>query len=139
MANTSPKFGGLVVASLAGVVGSKYLLGGALAAVGMDMVSSVMVTDSLVLTFAVGILLGIVTAALAGAFVLARPMTTLVFLGVAGLSIPAVRNADLVIVAETIGMGLSMLYLLVRNPIERIEPAHIDENDSATRHGSTLR
>ena len=139
MANTSPKFGGLVVALLAGVVGTKYLLGGALAAVGMDIVSSVMVTDSLVLTFTVGILLGIVTAALAGAFVLARPMTILVFLGVAGLSIPAVRNADLVIVAETIGMGLSMLYLLVRNPIERIEPAHIDENDSATRHGSTLR
>ncbi|PSP83510.1 hypothetical protein BRC96_06710 [Halobacteriales archaeon QS_6_64_34] len=139
MANTSPKFGSLVVASLAGVVGTKYLLGGALAAVGMNMVSSVMVTDSLALTFTVGILLGIVTAALAGAFVLARPMTILVFLGAAGLSIPAVRNADPVIVAETIGMGLSMLYLLVRNPIERIEPAHIDENDSATRHGSTLR
>ena len=139
MANTSPTFGGLVVASLAGEVGTQYLLGGALAAVDATAVSSVLVMDSVPMTFAVGTVLGLVTAALAGAFVLARPMTILVFLGVVGLSLPALRAVDPVIVAESIAMALSMLYLLVRNPTERVEPAHIDENDSATRHGSTLR
>lgn len=139
MANTSPKFGGLVIASLAGVVGTKYLLGGALAAVDATSVSSVLVLDNLAVTFAVAIALGLVAGALAGAFALARLLTILVFLGVIGLSVPALRAADPVIAAESIAMGLSILYLLVRSPIERIDPAHVDEDDSATRHGSTLR
>lgn len=139
MANTSPRFGGLVVASLAGVVGTKYLLGGALVSANAEVVSSVLVTDSLALTFAVGAALATVTGALAGAFVLARVMTVVTFLGVIALSYPALRAGDPVIVAESVGMGLSILYLLARSPVERTEPAHIDETDSATRHGSTLR
>jgi len=139
MTNTSPRFGGLVVASLAGVVGTKYLLGGALAAVDATSVSSVLVMDSVPATFAVGTVLALVTGALASAFVLARPMTIAVFLGVVGLSVPALRAADPVIVAESVAMVLSVLYLIVRNPIERTEPANVDESDSASRHGSTLR
>ena len=128
-----------MVASLAGVVGTKYLLGGALAAVDATSVSSVLVMDSVPATFAVGTVLALVTGALASAFVLARPMTIAVFLGVVGLSVPALRAADPVIVAESVAMVLSVLYLIVRNPIERTEPANVDESDSASRHGSTLR
>src|SRR6056297_742953 len=101
MANTSPKFGGLVVASLAGVVGTKYLLGGALASVDATSVSAVLVMDSVPVTFAVGTLLGLVTGALATAFVLARPMTIAVFLGIIGLSVPALQAADPVIITES--------------------------------------
>jgi len=139
MANTSPKFGGLVVASLAGVVGTKYLLGGALAAVDATSLSAVLVMDSIPATFAVGTILGLVTGALVSAFILSRQMTIAVFLGIIALSVPAIRAADPVIVIESIGMGLSILYLLVRSPVERVEPANIDESDSASRHGSTLR
>ncbi|MDS0258228.1 hypothetical protein NDI56_02255 [Haloarcula sp. S1CR25-12] len=139
MADTSPRFGGLVVASLAGVVGTKYLLGGALAGAGVSVVQSVLVTDSLAVTFAVGILLGIVTGALAGGFILARVMTIVSFLTVMALSVPALRIGDPVIVAESVGMGLALLYLFVRSPIERVEAAHIDDTDSASRTGSTLR
>jgi len=139
MANTSPKFGGLVVASLAGVVGTKYLLGGALAAVDATSLSAVMVMDSVPATFVVGTILGLVTGALATGFVLARPMAIAVFLGVIGLSLPALQALDPIIVTESVAMGLSILYLLARNPIERTEPANVDETDSASRHGSTLR
>ncbi len=139
MADTSPKFGGLVVASLAGVVGTKYLLGGALAAVGTSVVSSVLVADRVAVTLAVGVVLALVAGALAGAFVLARLMAVATFFAVIALSYPSLRAVDPVIVAESVGMGLSVLYLLVRSPIERTEPSHIDESDSATRHGSTLR
>ena len=45
MAERSPKFGALVVASLAGVVGTKYVLGGALALINDAVVSSVTVGD----------------------------------------------------------------------------------------------
>ena len=139
MANTSPTFGGLVIASLAGVVGTKYLLGGALASVDATSINSVLVMDSVPTTLAVGAVLCLVAGALAGTFVLARPMTVALFLSVLGLSVPALRAVDPVIVAESIGLGLSVLYLLVRSPVTRTEPAHIDESDSATRHGSTLR
>ncbi|MBX0285767.1 hypothetical protein EGH22_05480 [Halomicroarcula sp. F28] len=139
MANTSPKFGGLVVASLAGVVGTKYLLGGALAAVEATSLSSVLVLDSIPATFAVGTILGLVTGALVSAFVLSRQMAIAVFLGVIALSVPALRAADPVILVESVGMALSILYLLVRSPVERIEQANVDESDSASRHGSTLR
>jgi hypothetical protein len=139
MADTSPKFGGLVVASLAGVVGTKYLLGGALATVDATEVSSVLVMEHIPLTFAVGILLALVTSALASGFVLARAMAIVTFVAVTALSIGALRAGDLVIVAESIGMGLSILYLFVRSPVQRVESASVDEDDSATRYGSTLR
>ncbi|WP_262176289.1 hypothetical protein [Haloarcula laminariae] len=139
MADTSPRFGGLVVASLAGVVGAKYLLGGALAAVGASVVDSVLVTDRIAVTLAVGVVLALVAGALAGAFVLARAMAIAAFLAVIALSYPALRAFDPVTVVESVGMALSVLYLSVRSPIVRTEPSHIDESDSATRHGSTLR
>lgn len=139
MVDTSPTFGGLVVASLVGVVGTKYLLGGALASAGASMVDWVLVTDSIAATFAVGVILYLAGVALATGFVLARSMTITIALGVILVSVPALRAGDIVIIAESIGMGLSVLYLFARSPIERAEQAHIDESDSATRHGSTLR
>jgi cation:H+ antiporter len=126
------------VASLAGVVGTKYLLGGALAMVDATSVTAVLVMQHVPLTFAVGTLLGLTAGAIYGGFVLARPMTVLVFLGVVGLSFTALRAGNPVIVVESIGMGVSTLYLLVRKPVERVEST-VDEDDSATRHGSTLR
>jgi hypothetical protein len=36
-------------------------------------------------------------------------------------------------------MGVSVLYLLVRNPIEVEAATDVDDSDSATRVGSTLR
>jgi len=97
------------------------------------------VTDSIAATFAIGVALYLVAGALGTGFVLARAMAIGVFLGVVLVSVPALRASDIVIVAESVGMGLSVLYLLVRSPIERVEQAHIDDSDSATRHGSTLR
>ena len=128
-----------MVASLAGVVGTKYLLGGALVMVDATTVSSVQVMDSVPLTFVIGTLLGLVTGALAGGFILARAMAILLFVGTVALSVPAMRAGDPVIIMESLGMALSVIYLLARNPIERVEAAQLDEDDSATRYGSTLR
>lgn len=139
MANTSPKFGALVVASLAGVVGTKYLVGGAMALLDASVVSSVMVMGMTPPTLAVGVLLCIVGGAFAEASTLARPLGIMGFLLVMGLSVPAILGLDLIIITETIGMGLAVLYLLVQNPIEIHEGLKVDENESASRVGSTLR
>jgi hypothetical protein len=139
MANTSPKFGALVVASLAGVVGTKYLVGGALALLDASVVSSVMVMGMVPLTLVAGVLLCVVGGAFAEASALARPLGILTFLVVMGLSVPAIVGLDPVIIIETLGMSLAVLYLLVRNPIEIHETLKVDENESASRVGSTLR
>lgn len=139
MANTSPKFGALVVASLSGVVGTKYLVGGAMALLDASVVSSVMVIGMILPTLAVGVLLCIVGGAFAEASTLARPLGIISFLLVIGLSVPAIIGLDLIIITETVGMGIAILYLLVRNPIEVHEGLEVDENESASRVGSTLR
>jgi hypothetical protein len=139
MANTSPKFGALVVASLAGVVGTKYLVGGALALLDASVVSSVMVMGMTPPTLVAGVLLCVVAGAFGDASTLARPLGILTFLLVMGLSVPAIVGLDLVIITETVGMGIAVLYLLVRNPIEVHEALKVDESESATRVGSTLR
>jgi hypothetical protein len=139
MANTSPKFGALVVASLAGVVGTKYLVGGALALLDASVVSSVMVMGMTSLTLVAGVLLCVVAGACADGSALARPLGILSFPVVIGLSVPAIVGLDLVIITETVGMLLAVIYLLVRSPIEVHETLKVDEEESATRVGSTLR
>ena len=139
MADTSPKFGALVVASLAGVVGTKYLLGGALALIDETVTSSMLVADTVGLTIGCGTLLAVAAGGFIEGAVWARASTIVVFLLVGGLSYPAIISADPIIITETIAMGPALVYLLLRNPIKRAEDATVDETDSASRHGSTLR
>lgn len=139
MANTSPKFGALVVASLSGVVGIKYLVGGTLALIDDSVISAVTVADMLSLTLGAGVLLCLVTGALYEAIPWARHLAILSFLAIGGLSVPALMSFDPIIVTETIGMALCTLYLLVRSPFKRDGAADIDDSESGTRTGSTLR
>ena len=139
MANRTPKFGALVIASLAGVVGIKYLVGGSLALIDDSMVSSLMVSDITALSLGVGVMLCLLAGAFFEGVRWARPAGIVTFVAVAGLSVPALRSMDLIIVTETVAMGISVLYLLARNPIEVEAATDVDDSDSATRVGSTLR
>lgn len=139
MVQTTPKFGGWVIGSIAGVVGVKYLLGGAIALIDDSVTSAMLVGDIIPLTLACGFLLCVVAGAFIDGATWARSLTVVSFLLVSGLSIPAVQAQDPVIIAETFGMVLSTLYLFVRNPIERKEVTKVDDSDSASRIGSTLR
>lgn len=139
MVKTNPKFGAWVIGSIAGVVGVKYLLGGAIALIDDGVTSAMLVADIIPLTLACGFLLCVVCGAFVDGATWARPLTILSFMLVGGLSIPAVQAQDPVIIAETIGMVLGTLYLFVRNPIEREEVTKVDDSDSASRIGSTLR
>jgi hypothetical protein len=139
MTSKTPKFGAWVVASLAGIVGIKYVMGGALALIENSVVSSITVSDTIALSLGCGVLLCVVAGAFVECLNWARPVGLVTFLLVAGLSVPALLAMDPIIVAETVGMGLSVLYLLVRSPFETKATTKVDESDSATRVGSTLR
>ncbi|WP_135302432.1 hypothetical protein [Haloarcula amylovorans] len=139
MTERTPRFGALVVASLAAVVGAKYLIGGALAMVETAVSDAMLVSGSVPATFAAGLLLAVVAGGIVDGAAWARAATVLMFLLVAALSVPALLAVDPIIVTETVGMGLASAYLLVRNPIEDESPRRVDEEDSASRIGSTLR
>jgi len=139
MGRTKPKFGALVIASISGVVGGKYLIGGALALMIDAVVSSVLVADMILLTFACGVTLCVAAGAFADGSTWARPITLVTYALVIALSVPALRAMDPVIIAETVAMSVSFLYLVVRNPIKRVDTTKVEDSDSATRFGSTLR
>ncbi|MBX0293746.1 hypothetical protein [Haloarcula nitratireducens] len=139
MTERTPRFGALVVASLAAVVGAKYLIGGVLATVETAVSDAMLVTGSVPATFAAGLLLVVAAGGIVDGAGWARAATVLTFLLVAALSAPALLAFDPIIVTETVGMGLASAYLLVRNPIEDESPRRVDEEDSASRIGSTLR
>ena len=139
MAKTSPKFGAWVVGSFAGVLGLKYLTGGAFWLLGEDVASSLLVQDMGSLTIACGVLLCVITGAFLDGSTRARGAAILAFLLVGGLSIPAVVSLDPVIIIEAVGLSVSLLYLFVRNPIEREEVTQVNDSDSASKFGSTLR
>jgi len=152
MGEREPRFGAYTLASLAGVVGAKYLLGGALAIVSDDPVSEAMVLGGraldlsglpegglLGLTVACGTLLCLVAGGLVDGAGWARGVTVLTFGAVVVVSVPAVLSPNVIIAAESAGMLLAVGYALARNPMRPVETPSIDDDDSASRVGSTLR
>ncbi|WP_276271413.1 hypothetical protein [Haloarcula litorea] len=139
MTEEQQTFDALVLASLAGVVGSKYLLGGALAVMTGSVNGSTLVLGSVPLTLVVGVALAVVAGGFVDRASWARALGLLTFLTVVGLSVPAVLAPDLVITVEAFGLVLAASYLLVRNPVASGDDPEIDEDDSAHRVGSTLR
>jgi len=152
MGEREPRFGAYTLASLAGVVGAKYLLGGALAIVSDDPISEAMVLGGraldlsglpegglLGLTVACGTLLCLVAGGLVDGAGWARGVTVLTFGAVVVVSVPAVLSPNVIIAAESAGMLLAVGYALARNPMRPVETPSIDDDDSASRVGSTLR
>ncbi|MBX0321467.1 hypothetical protein EGH21_00350 [Halomicroarcula sp. F13] len=56
-----------------------------------------------------------------------------------GLSGPTVLAGNSIVVAETVGLVAAVVYLAVRNPVDRIADPAVASDDSASRFGSTLR
>lgn len=152
MGEREPRFGAYTLASLAGVVGAKYLLGGALAIMSDGPVSAAVVLGGraldlaalpagghLGLTVACGTLLCLVAGGLVDGAGWARGTTVLTFAAVVAVSIPAVLATNVIIAAETAGMLVGVGYALARHPLRPVETPSIDDDDSASRVGSTLR
>ena len=148
MGGREVRFGGIVVASLAGVVGVKYLLGASLALLRRKGdVSTVLATSSDPLLTG-GSVLGTAAAAtlllLAAGMILtgvgyARYWTLGTFVVVVALGLPSLLSSEPVSVLETVGIGAAVLYLLRRDPLHDEARTAVDDEGSATRIGSTLR
>lgn len=148
MGGTDVRFSAVVLASLAGVVGVKYLVGSMLAVlsnwrepatVPTVEASPLVVGESFVATAVCGILLLLVAGGFLTSLRSVRIWSIATFVLVVGLSVPSVLALDLITAVETVAFAGATLYLLRYNPVARRERNPVDESASASRHGSTLR
>lgn len=142
------RFGGIMVASLAGVVGMKYLIGTALALLESrgdigEMLSTsqepLLTGGSVLGTAIAAVLLLLVTGLIVTGTGYARGLAIGTFLVVIALGIPSLVITDPISVVETAAMLVAITYLLRRRPIRREARSAVDAETSGTRVGSTLR
>lgn len=148
MGGSDVRFSAVVLASLAGVVGVKYLVGSMLAVLSnwrepatIPAVepSPLVLGESFVATMVCGILLLCVAGGFLTGIRSVRIWSIVTFVVVIGLSIPSILAVDLIITAEAVAFAGATLYLLRHNPVARTGRNPVDESDSASRLGSTLR
>lgn len=148
MGDTNVRFGAVVVASLAGIVGTKYLVGATLALLSnwrrpatIPEVSAgpLVVGESFVVTVVCGILLLVVTGGLLTGLSATRPLGIATFLLVVGVSIPSILALEPFVTVESVGLLWATVYLLRHRPTVTESDATVDESTSASRFGSTLR
>lgn len=139
MGEEGKSFGALVVASVALIMASKYLVTAMVVQLSPGPLDIPLLLDSTIVTAVVGVALVGVAGAFVAAVTFARAVAILTFAAVAILGKVWVGPVEPIVIGETAIAALGVLYLLVHDPIRREERTEVDESTSATRIGSTLR
>lgn len=139
MGETVKTFDALVLAGVAAVLGTGFVVGGMLAMLSGGETMSLVLANSIPVSTVVGILLLLTAGAFGTEQRWARYLGILSFLAVVPFGIPVLTAPSVIPVAESMMSGLSVLYLLYRNPIPRPDRTSVDESTSATKAGSTIR
>lgn len=139
MGEEGKSFGAIVVASLAIIIGSKYLVTAMVVQMSRADLGIPMLLDSTLVTGLAGGALVLVAGGFISAVFLARPAGLLTFAAVALLNKPWVGAVEPIVIGEVAMAVVAVLYLALYNPINRTERTEVDESTSATRIGSTIR
>jgi len=139
MGEAGKSFGAIVIASVAIILASKYLVTAMIVQMASAPLAIPLLLDSPVVTAVVGIALAGVAGGMVGAFAFARLVAILTFTAVAVLGQPWITPVEPVVIGETVVAAITVLYLLLYNPIHHDERAEVDESTSASRIGSTIR
>jgi len=139
MGDTVKAFDALVLAGVAAVLGTVFLVGAMIGLLsGGDSITLVL-ADSVVASTVVGVLLLLTGGALGTDQRWARYLGIISFLIVVPLGFPSVSDPAVMPVVHTTVAVLATLYLLWRNPVATGERSSVDESTSATKVGSTIR
>ena len=139
MGDTVKAFDALVLAGVAAVLGTVFLVGAMIGLLsGGDSITLVL-ADSVVASTVVGVLLLLTGGALGTDQRWARYLGIISFLIVVPLGFPSVSDPAVMPVVHTTVAVLATLYLLWRNPVKTGERSSVDESTSATKVGSTIR
>lgn len=139
MGEEGKSFGAIVVASVAMIMGSKYLVTAMVVAMSAEPLDVPMLLGSTLVTTAAGATLVMLTGAFVSGIAFARAFAIVTFAAVVVLSKPWVAPIEPLVVGESVVAACTVLYLLLYDPITRTERTEVDESTSATRIGSTIR
>lgn len=139
MGETEQSFEALVLAGVAAVLGTGFVVGAMLALLSDGETTTLVLADSISVGTTVGVLLLLTAGALGTSQRWARFLGILSFGAVLVFGFPAVMELTVVPVAQTTIGGLATVSLLVRNPVRRTTRSEVDESESATKVGSTIR
>lgn len=139
MGEEETPFGAIVVAGVTMLIGTKVLVAAMIELLSVNGGTAQLLLDSVPVTTIVGIVLLLTTGALVARLRWSRPLAIVALGVVAVLGRPAMADPDPVAVGQTVFVVLTILYLLVYDPVPRKGRSDIDESTSATRVGSTIR
>lgn len=139
MGEEGKSFGAIVVASVALIMASKYLVTAMIVQMSATPLDIPLLLDSTIVTAVAGVALVVVAGAFVTAVAFARSFAILTFTAVAVLGQFWVAPVEPIVVGETAIAALAVVYLLLYDPIRREERTEVDESTSATRIGSTIR
>lgn len=139
MGEEGKSFGAIVVASVALIMASKYLVTAMIVGMSARPLDVPLLLDSTVVTAVTGVALVVVAGAFVTTVAFARAFAILTFAIVGVLGQVWVTPVEPIVVGETAVAALAVLFLLLYDPIVREERAEVDESTSATRIGSTIR
>lgn len=139
MGEEETSFGAIVVAGVAMLIGTKVLVASMITLLSVSGGTAELLLDSVFVTAIVGIILLLTTGALVARLGWSRPLAIVTLAVVAVLGRPTMGELDPIAVGQTTIAILTILYLLVNNPVSKTTRSEVDESTSATRVGSTIR
>lgn len=139
MGEEETTFGALVAAGVAMLIGTKLVVGAMIAMLSVDGGTVQLLLDSMPATAVIGIVLLITTGALVARLWWGRWLAIAALTFVAVVGRPMLADPEPIAVAQTAMAIVTILYLVVANPVAKQERSEIDESTSASRWGSTIR
>lgn len=139
MGEEETTFGAVVAAGVAMLIGTKLVVGAMIAMLSVNGGTVQLLLDSVPATAVLGTVLLITTGALAARLWWSRGLAIVALAAVAVVGRPAMGDPDPIAIAQTAMAVVTILYLVVANPIAKQDRSDIDESTSASRWGSTIR
>lgn len=139
MGEEGKSFGAIVVASIAVILGSKYLVLAMVVQMSPAQLAVPLLLDSTLVTAVVGTVLVLLSGGFVSGIAFTRSVAILTFAAAVVLAKPWVTPVEPLVIGESMVAATTVLYLLLEDPIHRPERTEVDESTSATRIGSTIR
>lgn len=139
MGEEETSFGAIVAAGVTMLIGTKLLVGAMIELLSVSGGNAQLLLGSVAATAIVAIVLLLATGSLVSRLWWSRSLAIVALAITAILGRPAMGDPDPVALGQTALAIVTVLSLLVSNPVRKEERSEIDESTSASKLGSTIR
>jgi hypothetical protein len=139
MGEEEASFGALVAAGVTMLIGTKLLVGAMIELLSVSGGTAQLLLESVPATAILGIALLLATGSLVARLWWSRSLALVTLAAVAILGRPAMGDPDPVALGQTALALVTVVSLLITDPVKKTERSQIDESTSASKVGSTIR